>query len=195
MPRAMDEGQTLYAEISDFVGFEKAEHESPEDYKGRLVLEFSDMNEWPDDRYDRLPQHVKHWIYDATTEYKANRSRKRARPLPPLSGLDGPTRRRADLHTNTGKGRAKTGDDCLTRVIKELVVSPATDLNSLTALLKEKYGKEYSKAAVRYAMTAYQTVIRNIRGKPEVLTMPLPPVYDPLPSQQEQQNQHEQRVH
>jgi len=187
MARTLDDGsRTLYGEISDHVGFEKAEDESVEDYKGRLVLEFSNMNEWPDDRYDRLPQHIKHWIYDATIEYKANRKRKNPRMLPPLSGLDSPARRRADLNS-AYKGRAKTGDDCLTRVIKEMVVTPGIDLPTLVDTMKTKYGKEYSKAAVRYAMTAYQTVIRNIRDKPEILTSQLPEQYDPLPSQFENQ--------
>jgi hypothetical protein len=154
-------GQTLYAEICELVGFEKGEDEDPNDFKGRVVEEFSNMAEWPDAKYDALPARVKDWVYDATNEYKANRSRKRQRALPAMTGLDVAERTgRADLNApvrKTKESKRQPGTDCVTRTMKLLAKTPNATADDLVTQLKELYAKDYSKAAVRYAIQAFHT--------------------------------------
>jgi len=165
---AEEDSESLYQQVCDALETERHPGESVEDFKIRLVTEFSDMSQWPDDKYEMLSKDLQDWIYDATTTHKANITKKRKKTLPVLTGLDpAPAektkkRGRASLNDEPKvRGRTRTsGDDCLTRTMKYLVTHSSPDTlkaADLVKTLEAQYGKEYSTAAVRYAQQAFLT--------------------------------------
>lgn len=159
---------SLYDEICTALGVTKEQDESNEDFKGRAVEAFSDTDDWPDEKYYALPERLQEWIHSATEEYKRNRDRKRPRKLPPVPGLDSAARSgggRPDINApvekrGRGAGRQRkreVGSDCVTRVMKELVNTPDASAKDLQGTLNQKYEKEYSEAAIRYAIQAFRT--------------------------------------
>jgi hypothetical protein len=156
--------ESLYHQICQ--ALETACHgdETPEDFKIRAVTDFSDMSMWPDEKYEMLSKGVQDWVFDATTIHKNNTNKKRKKPLPILPGLDSTETRargRVSLSDEPKRGRTRsTGEDCLTRTMKLLVVNNSPEklkAADLVDSLKDKYGKEYSTAAVRYAQQAFLT--------------------------------------
>src|SRR3954468_2986476 len=167
-PNGHDASDSLFQKICKALNTEQASDEDAEEFKVRVVTEFSNMDQWPDAKYEMLDKDVQDWVYDATTTHKNNRDKKRKKTLPALPGLDQtagakPRRGRVSLDDNVSskRGRSRTsGEDCLTRTMKLLVAN--ADPESLKAAdlvktLDDKYGKEYSTAAVRYAQQAFLT--------------------------------------
>jgi hypothetical protein len=158
------EEASLYERLCEALDTKIEEDESVDEFKIRVVKDFSDMEVWTDERYEVLDKDVQDWVYDATTIHKGNITKKRKKSLPLLSGLDpektAKKRGRASL-TDEPKRKTRTrGNDCLTRTMKELVASKKPeDLKAidLVKTLNDKYGKEYSIAAVRYAQQAFAT--------------------------------------
>jgi hypothetical protein len=169
-----EDTKSLYQKITQVLATEQQEDEDAEDFKIRVVTEFSDMSLWPDDKYEDLPKAVQDWVYDATTVHKGNINKKRKKPLPTLPGLDttpekGRRGRRVSLVDEPKRGRTRaTGEDCLTRTMKLLVVKDDPEnikAAELVATLKEKYGRDYSPAAVRYAQQAFLTARELLNHK------------------------------
>jgi len=163
----------LYHKICAALQTECATDETPDEFKSRVVNEFSNMTVWPNEKYEALPQDVQDWVYDATMTLKGNATKKRKKNMPVLSGLDvAPTekkkRGRASLVDEPKRGRTRsTGEDCLTRTMKLLVVEDQPENIKAVDLVKsldKKYKKEYSVAAVRYAQQAFLTA-REILAK------------------------------
>jgi hypothetical protein len=170
------EASSLYEHICEALDTIRAEDESVDEFKVRVIQAFSNMEVWTDDRYETLDKDVQDWVYDATITHKANITKKRKKALPLLPGLDQKktkeTKRRGRASLNDAeepkvRGRGRTsGNDCLTRTMKELVVSANPgDMKAmdLVTTLQTKYGKEYSIAAVRYAQQAFATASRLIK--------------------------------
>jgi hypothetical protein len=167
-PSAVHNGQDttqLFHQICDALDTERASDEGVEEFKIRVVTEFSDMTVWPDSRYETLSEEVQNWVYEATTVHKANTNKKRKKPLPELPGLDpipAPKLakiRRASLVDEPKRGRTR-GEDCLTRTMKILLDNPEPEkvkAQDLVKMLEAQYGKAYSTAAVRYAQQAFTT--------------------------------------
>jgi hypothetical protein len=169
---AVQNGQDtlLYSKICEALDTERATDESIEEFKIRVVTEFSDMTAWPDAKYETLPSDVQDWVYAATTAHKGNTNKKRKKVLPDLPGLDpmpipkqAKKIKRASLVDEPKHGRAR-GDDCLTRTMKILIDNPDPDkikAQDLAGMLEARYGRKYSPAAVRYAQQAFTTA-RNL---------------------------------
>ena len=86
-----DKTETLFDLVKEITGLEPEEEESVEDYKGRVVRYFSDLD---DDAYDAAVDgrdDLAVWVKNATTVYKANRGAGKPKPLPALVGLPGDT--------------------------------------------------------------------------------------------------------
>jgi len=158
----------LFDQVCKALDTEREDDESVEEFKIRVVTEFSDMSRWPDTKYEQLSKELQDWVYDATTTHKGNITKKRKKSLPVLPGLDPAStektkrRGRASLNDEPVKrGRTRTsGDDCLTRTMKYLVTHGSPDTvkaPELVEALEAKYGKAYSTAAVRYAQQAFLT--------------------------------------
>lgn len=168
-----DVPDTLFHKICRALNTERAGDEDAEEFKVRVVTEFSNMDHWPDDRYETLDKEVQDWVYDATTTHKNNRDKRRKKTLPSLPGLDQtgtkPRRGRQTLDDNTPmrRGRSRTsGEDCLTRTMKLLVADSNPDglkAADLVQTLEANYGKQYSTAAVRYAQQAFLTARELMR--------------------------------
>ena len=172
VPNGQDYEHSLLDQICHALNTEPQEDESAEDFKIRAVTDFSDMTRWPDEKYEQLSKEVQDWIYDATTTHKGNTTKKRKKALPALPGLDPEPREknkrrgRASLNDEPKvRGRTRTsGEDCLTRTMTYLSTQSnpeAFKAADLVTSLEEKYGKQYSTAAVRYAQQAFLTA-RNL---------------------------------
>lgn len=165
----------LYHRICEALGSQCAADESPEEFKIRVVTEFSDMTQWPDEKYEVLSQDIQDWVYTATTTHKGNTNKKRKKNMPALPGLDPAPeakqkRARVSLTVEPKRGRTRTtGDDCLTRTMKLLIAASTPEnlkADDLVSSLHQKYGKEYSKAAVRYAQQAFMTARELLQKTP-----------------------------
>jgi hypothetical protein len=162
-----EDTESLYQKIIQALATEHQDDETPEEFKIRVVTEFSDMSLWPDDKYEELLPEVQDWVYEATTIHKGNINKKRKKPLPTLPGLDTTPekgtrgRTRATLVDEPKRGRTRaTGEDCLTRTMKLLVAQDNPEnvkASELVKTLQAKYNREYSPAAVRYAQQAFLT--------------------------------------
>jgi hypothetical protein len=176
-----DVQETLLHKICRALNTERTTDETAEEFKVRVVTEFSNLDHWPDDRYETLDKDVQDWVYDATTTHKNNRDKRRKKALPIMPGLDQgdgrqkQRRGRQTLNDDTParRGRARTsGEDCLTRTMKLLVAdSHPENLKAadLVTTLNQKYDKEYSTAAVRYAQQAFLTARELLRQSPQQL--------------------------
>jgi hypothetical protein len=168
--REMEE-QSLYQLVCDLLRIEKEPDEENDDFKIRVIRRFSNMDEWPDEQYERLPEPLQDWIYNTIQTYKKNRApeRKRKSALPALPGLDGDLRRRwkredidAPLKT---RGRSRSGEDCLTRTMEYVHSNPDnSDTRAIVEALEQQHGKKYSYSAVRFAQNAYHTAKRIMQG-------------------------------
>jgi hypothetical protein len=165
----------LYHRICEALGTQCAADESPEEFKVRVVTEFSDMTQWPDEKYEVLSQDIQDWVYTATTTHKGNTNKKRKKNMPALPGLDPAPeakqkRARVSLTMEPKRGRTRTtGDDCLTRTMKILIAANSPEnlkADDLVSTLHSRYGKEYSKAAVRYAQQAFMTARELLQKTP-----------------------------
>jgi hypothetical protein len=96
---------SLYDQIVEVTGLEPEADEAPEDFKGRVVRHFSDLE---DEEYDKALEDrddLAIWVRDATSIYKANRSSRSKKALPVMTGLAGDVEPEKPARRTRGEGK------------------------------------------------------------------------------------------
>lgn len=110
-----EETSSLYEQVVEVTDLTPEEDESPEDFKGRVVRHFSDMEDADYDTALEGREDLAVWVKNATAVYKENRGSRSKSKLPKLEGLEGDDA----ASESAAKGKSKAKSDGKAKAAKE----------------------------------------------------------------------------